>query len=131
MIIFTGGDASPHRVLVETKVLTQCYIQDKPVLGVCHGAFFINELEQGVNSTIENHYDTTHKVILEDQEYEVNSYHTNQIKEVGADLNAIAHADDGSIEAFRHKKRKLWGIVWHPERMEEAVLPNDLKEFLQ
>ena len=58
MVIFTGGDASPHRVLVETKVLTQCYIQDKPVLGVCHGAFFINELEQGVNSTIENHYDT-------------------------------------------------------------------------
>ena len=26
MVIFTGGDASPHRVLVETKILTQCYI---------------------------------------------------------------------------------------------------------
>ena len=57
-----------------------------------------------LTATIENHYNTTHKVILEDQEYEVNSFHMNQIKEVGADLNAIAHADDGSIEAFRHKK---------------------------
>ena len=55
----------------------------------------------------------------------------NQLKEVGADLNAIAHADDGSIEAFKHKHRQVWGIVWHPERMTEAVLPNDLKEFLQ
>jgi len=113
------------------KLVSDCYIQDKPVLGVCHGAFFINELEQGVNSTIENHYDTTHKVILEDQEYEVNSYHTNQIKEVGADLNAIAHADDGSIEAFKHKNRQVWGIVWHPERMEEAVLPSDLRSLIQ
>lgn len=131
LVILTGGDASPQRILVETKVLTQCYIQDKPVLGVCHGAFLINELEQGVNSTIENHYNTTHGIILEDEKYEVNSFHMNQLKEVGADLNAIAHADDGSIEAFRHKNRKLWGLVWHPERMNKAVLPNDLKEFLQ
>ena len=52
-IIFTGGDASPHRLIVETRLLTQCYLQYKPVLGVCHGAFFINELEQGSNGHIE------------------------------------------------------------------------------
>jgi len=49
---------------------------------------------------------------------------------VGADLNAIAHADDGSIEAFRHKNRKLWGLVWHPERMQDPVLPDDLRSFI-
>jgi gamma-glutamyl-gamma-aminobutyrate hydrolase PuuD len=36
-----------------------------------------------------------------------------------------------TIEAFRHKNRKVWGIVWHPERMEKAVLPNDLRSFIQ
>lgn len=131
MVIFTGGDASPHRLLVETRLLTQCYIQNKSVLGICHGAFFINELEQGVNGTVENHQDTEHKVILEDQECTVNSHHTNQIMEVGADLNAIAHADDGSIEAFKHKIRPVWGLVWHPERMEVPVLPSDLRSLIK
>ena len=130
MVIFTGGDASPHRLLVETRLLTQCYIHQVPVLGVCHGAFFINELEQGVNGVIEKHQDTTHKLILESKEYEVNSYHSNQIIEVGKDLESIAHAEDGSIEGFKHKSRLVWGLVWHPERMENPVLPDDLRRFL-
>ena len=72
-----------------------------------------------------------YKGFLEENTLSKNKKLSNQIKEVGADLNAIAHADDGSIEAFKHKNRQVWGIVWHPERMEEAVLPSDLRSLIQ
>jgi gamma-glutamyl-gamma-aminobutyrate hydrolase PuuD len=129
-VIFTGGDASPHRVLVETRILTQCYLQYKPVLGVCHGAFFINELEQGVNDTIDGHVKTEHDITLEGENYTVNSHHNIWLKELGNDLTPIAYAHDNSIEGFRHKKRLLWGLAWHPERMQNSVLPNELKRIL-
>jgi len=129
-VIFTGGDASPHRLICETKLLTQCYLQYKPVLGVCHGAFLINELEQGANGHIEKHTNTAHDLVLDAEHFTVNSYHNTQLKELGKDLSAIAYAHDGSIEGYRHKNRLLWGIVWHPERMQQAVLPKEVKRML-
>lgn len=130
LIVFTGGDASPHRLLCETRTLTECYRQHKSVLGVCHGAFFINELEQGENGHIENHYNTKHDIVLEGKRHQVNSFHNNQIIDVGEDLQPIARAEDGGIEAFKHVSRPVWGLVWHPERMKDPVLPSDLRRFL-
>lgn len=130
LVIFTGGDASPHRVLCETRTLTQCYLQSVPVLGVCHGAFLINELEQGINGHVEDHHGTEHTVVLESQTHLVNSFHNNQIIETGPDLQAIARAEDGGIEAFKHISKPVWGLVWHPERMKDPVLPSDLRRFL-
>ena len=131
LIIFTGGDASPKRFLTEVRLLTECYKQNKPVIGVCHGAFFINELEEGINRRCEQHYNTTHDVMLDGVVQTVNSYHSNQIAQVGASFEATAHAEDGSIEAFKHKTKPIWGIVWHPERMQIPVLPQDVKQILQ
>ena len=48
----------------------------------------------------------------------VNSYHSWGIDANGLakDLDIIAVDNDGNIEAFEHKKKKLLGIMWHPER---------------
>jgi N5-(cytidine 5'-diphosphoramidyl)-L-glutamine hydrolase len=130
LIIFTGGDASPRRLLTETRLLTECYKQNKPVLGVCHGAFFINQMEQGVNAECEGHYNTEHSIQMLGTEYQVNSYHNNKIVSVGSDYNIVATTDQNDIEAFKHKSRPIWGIVWHPERMEKPVLPKQIESFL-
>lgn len=60
----------------------------------------------------------------------MNSFHNNQIIETGPDLQAIARAEDGGIEAFKHISKPVWGLVWHPERMKDPVLPSDLRRFL-
>ena len=129
-IIFTGGDASPLRLKTEIRLLTECYKQNKPILGVCHGAFFINELEEGTNIECEGHHNTEHDIIMYDKTYKVNSFHTNKITKVGKDFDVIATTVDGDVEAFKHKTKPIWGIVWHPERMQEAILPNDLERLL-
>ena len=130
IIIFTGGDASPKRLVTEIRLLTECYKQNKPILGVCHGAFFINEMEEGTNEACEGHYNTEHEIIMDNKEYIVNSFHSNKIVKIGNDFDIVAVTKNGDIEAFKHKTKKVWGIVWHPERMTEAVLPNELRGLL-
>ncbi|MCG5531304.1 gamma-glutamyl-gamma-aminobutyrate hydrolase family protein [Halorhodospira halochloris] len=34
----------------------------------------------------------------------------------GDDLEALAWAEDGSVEALRHSDLPWLGIMWHPER---------------
>jgi len=130
IIIFTGGDASPKRLVTEIRLLTECYKQNKPIIGVCHGAFFINELEEGINVECDGHHNTEHDIIMYDKTYKVNSFHTNKITKVGKDFNVIATTVDGDVEAFKHKTKPVWGIVWHPERMQKAILPNDVESLL-
>lgn len=130
LVIFTGGDAHPQRLIVETRLLTQCYATNTPVLGVCHGAFVINHLEGGVNTAISGHRNTEHTVVLDNKRCLVNSFHSNQIAELAPDLVELARSDDDCIEAFKHHSQQIWGLVWHPERMEKPILPEDLRRFL-
>ena len=37
-------------------------------------------------------------------------------KILGKNLKIIAFSKDGNIECFIHKKFKITGIMWHPER---------------
>jgi putative glutamine amidotransferase len=130
IIIFTGGDASPQRLVTEIRLLTECYKQNKPMIGVCHGAFFINQMEEGVNEECEGHHNTEHNVIMHDKIYKVNSFHTNKITSLGKGYDIVATTEEGDIEAFKHNTRNIWGIVWHPERMEKTVLPQDVERLL-
>jgi gamma-glutamyl-gamma-aminobutyrate hydrolase PuuD len=129
-IIFTGGDASPIRLKTEIRLLTECYKQNKPILGVCHGALLINQLEEGINAECEGHYNTKHNVIMNKKVYTVNSHHQNKILSLPQNFEIVAITKEGDIEAFKHKQRNIWGVVWHPERMDKPVLPNDLEKIL-
>jgi len=130
LLLLTGGDDHPMRRLIETRLITQAYILNKPILGICHGALVINELEQGINDTIDNHSNISHKITLENKYYTVNSHHNMSLKKLGDDLQVIATAEDNSIEAFRHRKRSVFGLMWHPERMENPILPSELSILL-
>ena len=129
-IIFTGGDASPLRLKTEIRLLTECYKQNKPILGVCHGALLINQLEEGVNVECENHYNIEHDVLMDDEIHTVNSFHQNKILQLADGFDVVATTRGGDIEAFKHRKRNIWGIIWHPERMVNTVLPKDLERLL-
>jgi putative glutamine amidotransferase len=49
--------------------------------------------------------------------FPASSLHRQGVKELGADLVAEAHADDGLVEAFRYRDESLfaWGFQFHPE----------------
>jgi putative glutamine amidotransferase len=129
MLVVSGGNHSEARYKTELMVCDWAMRNGIPILGVCHGAFFLNYAFKGIDAEIKDHRNVEHTIIMEDQEYIVNSYHDVCIYELGKDLTPIAWTGD-HVEAFKHKDLPIWGIVWHPERMDDPILPAELKELI-
>jgi gamma-glutamyl-gamma-aminobutyrate hydrolase PuuD len=128
-LILSGGNDSEARYQTELNCCAWALERNIPILGVCHGAFFLNELNNGTNLNIEGHHNTNHEIVMEGQTHKVNSYHNICIEELGNDLEPIAWCGD-NIEAFKHKTKLIWGLVWHPERMDIPVLPKALEDLI-
>ena len=47
----------------------------------------------------------------------VNSSHHQVVGQLGDHLEPLQWADDGAVEAFRHRTLPVWGVQWHPERL--------------
>lgn len=130
MLVISGGETTEDRYQTEVACSAWAIENSIPVLGVCHGAFLLNYLHGGINAKdITGHHNTKHEISMEGETYLVNSYHHMAINDLGIGLEPIAHCE-GIVEAFKHEKRDIWGIVWHPERMLDPVMPKDLKELI-
>lgn len=130
-LLLTGGPDSVARHLTENALYAVAYQRELPIVGICHGAFVINDIAGGYNGTCQGHIGTTHCVTLDGQEYTVNSYHSQSIELLGDDFVATGHDEDGMIESFQHSTRPIYGIVWHPERMDQPVVPDVVKQLLE
>ncbi len=130
MLIFSGGDNSKARSLAELICWSSAMKKEIPVLGVCHGAFLLNYLHDGLNKEVTGHRNIGHTIEMENKTHTVNSFHDVGIYTLGKDLETVAIGMDGSCEAFKHRDKNIWGLVWHPERMEIPVFPKDLSELL-
>ena len=54
--------------------------------------------------------------IKNEKSYFVNSFHNIGIKKLGKNLIINSEAKDKTVESYVHKKLKIKGIIWHPER---------------
>ena len=87
-----------------------------PILGICYGAQF---LAKSFNSKIgSKKHVGKHKIYINKLKKKilVNSFHNDVILKLGKNLVKLAEAEDGTIESFKHKDKKILGIMWHPER---------------
>jgi len=130
-LILTGGPDSVARNQTENLLYQDAVEKGKPIVGICHGAFVINDLCGGKLGSIEGHVDKDTEITLEGNKKTVKCYHSQSIKALAEDFVAIAHDNDGNIEAFKHKTLQVYGIVWHPERMDEPVLPSEVADLLR
>lgn len=129
-LVLTGGPDSIARHLTENALYALAFTRGLPIVGICHGAFAINDIAGGYNGTCQGHIGTTHCVTVDEQDYMVNSYHSQSIEILGDDFVATGIDKDGNIEAFQHSTLPIYGIVWHPERMTNPVLPNNVRKLL-
>ena len=125
-LIITGGDDSPVRRVVELKLATEMMKQQKPILGICHGSFLLQDVLGGIIEPVNGHYNTNHSVYYNNQEFTVNSYHTLSIK-LACGKPLVTDADSNA-EAWID--RNVAGVVWHPERMEQPWLPNEIQNLI-
>jgi len=128
LLIITGGNDPAVRRITETKLAAEMMKQHKPVLGICHGAFLLTTLLGGKIDDCSYHMDTEHLITTNDgTSYAVNSYHDYQISKLHNSATVIAQDIDGNCEAWIDGT--LAGIVWHPERMTNPFIPNEIKKL--
>jgi anthranilate synthase component 2 len=60
-------------------------------------------------------------------------YHSLRVEEatLGADLEATAWADDGTLMGLRHRSLPYWGVQFHPESILTPDGPRLLANFLE
>lgn len=145
-LILSGGNdlavaalpgTAPERDALERECLAWAQAAGCPVLGVCRGFQAINLHCGGTLSLVTGHVACRHALTAIcdagpiNVPAEVNSFHNFGIStsSLAPDIIAVAHAGDGSIEAFRHRLLPWYGIMWHPER--ERPFRNDDGATLQ
>ncbi|MBZ7964105.1 gamma-glutamyl-CDP-amidate hydrolase [Campylobacter sp. 2457A] len=128
--IYDHGALSCKRDDYEKKIIEYCLKTNTPLLGICRGAQMIaHYFDSSLNSCI-NHIGN-HEILLNDgANCVVNSFHNYAISALGKDLISLAKASDKSIEAFKHKDKNIYGIMWHIERENGLENVNILKEWL-
>lgn len=128
LLILTGGDDTTVRRIVEMRIATAMLKRQKPILGVCHGAFLLTELLGGKVDMCRGHLDTEHLIKYNDKYITVNSFHSNGILRVPETAKILATDENGRCESWIDNN--IGAIVWHPERMENAFVPDEIMEFL-
>ncbi|MCK5665184.1 MAG: type 1 glutamine amidotransferase [Thiotrichaceae bacterium] len=118
----SASDIAPERDEFELALLSEALARNIPLIGICRGMQVINTNLGGKLTPVNGHVTVHHMISMVNSSYQlpelVNSYHKWGIRadSLAEELDIIAVDSDGNIEAFEHKKKKLLGIMWHPER---------------
>jgi anthranilate/para-aminobenzoate synthase component II len=127
VIILSPGPGLPSDAGIMPAVI-KAYFDKKPILGICHGAFLLTDILGGQVDACEGHMDTEHVVEYDNEQILVNSFHTQTITRLHRDAVNLAHDSDGNCEAWIDKN--IAGITWHPERMDDPILPTEIRSLL-
>lgn len=122
-----GGNA-PERDETERLLLEHAVRHDIPLLGFCRGMQMIADYFENPLQPIEGHVACRHHVEGKGFSRPVNSYHRWGLTTVREPLQVLARAEDGVIEAICHRRRRIMGIMWHPER-ETPFMKDDIEMF--
>tara|TARA_B100000073_G_scaffold110263_1_gene88967 strand:+ start:2093 stop:2725 length:633 start_codon:yes stop_codon:yes gene_type:complete len=141
-VILTGGEIKNkasnnnsgqiNRDEFENNLISYCIEKKIPILGICRGMQMLNLFFGGELINLKNHSGKSHNIKnlsdSKDLPKRVNSFHDFGInkEKLPKNLKIIATDDNGAIEAFEDQDKKIFGIMWHPERNEKFD-PIDVK----
>ena len=130
LVLSGGNDIGEYkcRDQIEKNLLTYAYERALPLLGICRGMQMISVWAGDNLKAIHGHAGTRHKITGK-LSREVNSFHKFTLSRVPNGFDALAHSEDGEIEAIQHQKLAWEGWMWHPER-ETDVSDKDKKRFM-
>jgi len=144
IIILPGGNDlikkdkySNIRLNVEQNTISYGLKKNIPILGVCRGMQVINNFFGGEIYKINGHMKKNHNIYMKTnifgkKKYIVNSYHNYGISYISKSKKFYTLADDkdNNIEMFKHKKKSIYGVMWHPERNNNFNILDKIMELL-
>ena len=105
-----------------------------PLIGICYGSQFVGYKNNFIfkkKKLICKHIISLEKNIklFKEKKLIVNSYKNLAIDKLSKSFKIIYKAKDGSVECFAGKKKKILGLMWHPER--NKIFKNIDKKILR
>lgn len=134
MLLSGGNDIGefPQRDATEAYLLSWAEKNRIPVLGICRGMQMIAVWAGVKLHRVGGHVRTRHQLTsatgVGTLPEEVNSFHDWAIADCPKHFKVMAHAEDGQIEAIRHRDLPWEGWMWHPER-ETTINPVDTERM--
>ena len=142
IIISGGGDISKikknklniFRDKFEKKLINEGIKKKIPIIAICRGFQLINHLlnknikdiDKVKNHRNKNHYIYFKKNILcKKNKILVNSFHNLQIIKLNDKLKKIAVTKNSNIEIAFSKKKRILGLMFHPERYNKNQIDVD------
>ncbi len=130
LILLPGGNDvlkkniyNKNRLKVEREIIKFGIKNKIPIIGICRGMQVLNHFFKGRLALVKGHMNTKHKVFFQKSFFNskiliVNSFHNWGIpkKYISKSFEAVAVDQKKNIEMFIHKKYKILGVMWHPER---------------
>jgi len=134
----------PKRDAAELELLDWFTAARQPVLGICRGMQTINVyfggtlLQDVAGHRAADGLDRLHRVHtaasplrnLCGEHCIVNSAHHQAVDRLGAGLRAVQWTADGIVEAVCHDALPIWGLQWHPERLDGEMGLQVFRRFL-
>lgn len=135
------ADVDLRRDRAELALISAFLDAGLPILGICRGHQILNAALGGtlildlppagraVHTQAEG-ADQVHLVRTEPDSFagrlygetcQVNSAHHQAVDRLADGLRAVQWAEDGVVEALEHRSAPLWGVQWHPERLDGAA----------
>ena len=99
-----------------------------PIFGICRGMQMIGGYFNVKLVKVKNHVRNNHYINFGERNYEVNSYHNYSLQRCPKSFIIESFSQDGKIESIIHKTRKIYAIMWHPERYKKFK-KFDIKNF--
>lgn len=132
MLVISGGDANSIRMHNEIALLMRAIMNNKPVIGICHGALLLTQFLGGEVLDIPGHRNTTHNITYttDNTEYTVNSFHGSTITSAPKGAKILAIDSENNIECWI--KDNIAAILWHPERhtnYSKTFLPTEVSDL--
>lgn len=124
---------------IQIKAIKYFVDNKKPILGICRGCQLLNvvfggtliqDIKTDIIHSLPEHQDAFHEINnnkgsymyeLYGQRCKINSLHHQAIDILGDGIEVVSKADDGIIEACRHKNLPIIMVQFHPERLALGV----------
>lgn len=137
-LVLSGGPASvyePNAPKYNPKILEL----DLPVLGLCYGHQLIAQTAGGkVEPAKRREYGIAYVTIDKpagvlkglDKREKVWMSHGDTVLALPDQYEVLAHTENSPVAAFRHKKKPIYGLQWHPEVIHTEKGMQMLRNFI-
>jgi len=137
-LIISGGPLSVYQKnspKCDPKILDM----NIPILGLCYGHQLIAHLAGGVVKPGEKReFGITYAIIEKpvgvlkglNRKEKVWMSHSDVVYSIPEDYEVLAHTENCPVAAFKHKKKQIYGLQWHPEVVHTENGAKMLRNFI-